>query len=143
MRAHPGDADVVGFDEINHFNRSDDRRVLLRSATIISVDPAVGNLPRGDILVEGTKIVAIAPDLSDAARNADTLLVDASDRVVVPGFQDTHRHCWQGGVRRLLPDVSSVGEYLTLFHDKLARVYTSLSNSETGLLRLRRAHRNE
>lgn len=123
MRAQHGDTGVVGLDEINQFNRSDDRRVLLRSATIISVDPAVGNLAQGDILVEGKKIVAVAPDLSDAARNADTLVVDASDRVIVPGFQDTHRHCWQGGVRRLLPDVSSVGEYLTLFHDKLARVY--------------------
>lgn len=73
MRVDHEDSHVVDLDQITDFNRNPDRRVLFRSATVISVDPAVGNFARGDILVEGNKFVAVAPDLDDAARNAGKL----------------------------------------------------------------------
>jgi N-acyl-D-aspartate/D-glutamate deacylase len=44
---------------------------------------------RADIAVSGDRIVALAPDLSDE----DALqVIDATDRVVSPGFVDTHTH---------------------------------------------------
>jgi N-acyl-D-amino-acid deacylase len=44
---------------------------------------------RADVLVEGERIVRIGPDL--ATRDADQI-VDASGRVVAPGFIDIHSH---------------------------------------------------
>ena len=36
---------------------------LIRGAAIVSVDPGIGNLSRGDILVKDDVIAAIGPDL--------------------------------------------------------------------------------
>lgn len=99
-----------------------DRRVLVRGATIISMDPEVGDLPRGDILIEGSTITAVGPDLSAAARDEQALVVDAEGMIAIPGMHDTHRHSWQTQLRRLLPDCS-LFEYVGLLHGQLAPVY--------------------
>ncbi|MFI6349211.1 amidohydrolase family protein [Streptomyces sp. NPDC050560] len=70
-------------------------RTLLRGGMVVSMDPEVGDLPRGDVLVEGERIAAVAPTV-DAA---DAEVVDASGRIVMPGFVDTHRHTWQTAFR--------------------------------------------
>ena len=38
-------------------------RILVKGGTVITVDPGLGDLPKGDVLVEDGKIVAIGPDL--------------------------------------------------------------------------------
>jgi imidazolonepropionase len=54
----------------------------------------LGILPRADLLVEGDKIAAIAPELPLPA-GAEVL--DAEGRVLMPGFVDCHTHaCWAG-----------------------------------------------
>jgi hypothetical protein len=40
--------------------------ILLKGGTIIGMDPKVGDLVRGDLLIEGTRIAAIAPELAGA-----------------------------------------------------------------------------
>ncbi|MEM8852663.1 MAG: amidohydrolase family protein, partial [Pseudomonadota bacterium] len=46
-----------------------------------------------DILVAGGAIVAIGPDLTDAvARHPGCQTIDASDRLVIPGFINAHYH---------------------------------------------------
>src|SRR3954471_22965806 len=42
------------------------QRSLLQGGTIISMDGRVGDLAKGDVLIEGTKIVAVGPNLSAA-----------------------------------------------------------------------------
>ena len=44
------------------------QRLLLKGGTIISMDPRVGDLTTGDVLIEGTKISALAPNLSAGTR---------------------------------------------------------------------------
>ena len=88
-----------------------DRRVLLRGGTILSMDAAVGDFERGDILIEGSKIAAVAPDLSEAAAAGQAIVVDLEGTIVIPGMHDTHRHCWENQFRRLLPD-ASLGDYV-------------------------------
>src|ERR1700743_2950504 len=39
-------------------------RMVLRGGTIISMDAKVGDLAKGDVLIEGSKIAAIGPDLN-------------------------------------------------------------------------------
>jgi cytosine/adenosine deaminase-related metal-dependent hydrolase len=63
------------------------------------MDPAIGEIAGGDVLVEDGKIVEIGRGLEvgDAER------IDASGMIVMPGFVDTHRHTWQTPVRGILP----------------------------------------
>jgi cytosine/adenosine deaminase-related metal-dependent hydrolase len=64
------------------------------------MDPAVGDLADCDVLIEGGIIAAIGPSL--AADDAE--VIDGTDRIVVPGFIDTHRHLWQTALRNLAAD---------------------------------------
>lgn len=74
------------------------RRYLIRGGSIMSMDPQVGDLVRGDVLVEGKKILAIGPSLS--AGGAD--VIDARGRIVMPGFIDTHHHQFETALRSFL-----------------------------------------
>lgn len=78
------------------------RRTLIKNGWIISMDPAIGDLQRGDLLIEGERIVAIAPTL--AAEDAEQ--IDATGMIVLPGFVDTHRHTWQSCVRHRYADIA-------------------------------------
>jgi cytosine/adenosine deaminase-related metal-dependent hydrolase len=68
------------------------------------MDPAVGDFERADVLVEGDTIAAIGPDLATTSGDG-TVVIDASATIVIPGLVDTHRHMWQGQLRRPIPNV--------------------------------------
>lgn len=97
------------------------RRVLLRGATVLSMDPAVGDLATGDILIEGDRIAAVGPHLGQA--DAGTVEVDLTGRIVIPGLIDTHRHCFYGQLRRVAPDCDGVPAYLAAFGEWLGPLY--------------------
>ena len=82
-------------------------RTLITGGTVVSLDPAVGELERGDVLVEDGVIVAVAGRI-DAP---DAEVIDAADRIVLPGFVDTHRHTWQTAFRGVGADWT-FAEYL-------------------------------
>ncbi len=75
-------------------------KTLLRGGMVVSMDPALGDLPRGDVLIEGGRIAAVAPELDAAGAE----VVDATGKIVLPGFVDTHRHTWQTAFRGLGAD---------------------------------------
>ena len=77
-----------------------DERVLIRGGHVLTMDDALGDLPRGDVLLEGKRIAAVAPRV-DAG---DARVIDAAGHVVVPGFVDTHRHTWQTQMRAICAD---------------------------------------
>ena len=62
-------------------------RILIRTATIVSLDPNVGDLQRGNVGVHGGKIAAISGSI--AAEDAE--IIDPSNQIANPGFVDTHR----------------------------------------------------
>ncbi|MFD4558940.1 amidohydrolase family protein [Streptomyces sp. NPDC058469] len=70
-------------------------KTLLTGGTVVSMDPAVGDLERGDVLIEDGVIVEVAERV-DAP---DAEVIDATDRIVMPGFVDNHRHSWQTAFR--------------------------------------------
>jgi len=78
------------------------RRVLLKGGTVLSLDAKVGDFDTADVLIDGSKIAAVGPNLKDVP--ADALVIDASQSIVMPGFVDTHRHMWEGQLRGVLPD---------------------------------------
>lgn len=101
--------------------RADDprRRVLFTGATVVTMDPELGTLAQGDLLVEGDTIVAVGPGLS--AEGAIT--VDATGTILAPGLVDTHRHAWEAQLRRIMPDVDDLGVYVMSTLAGYATVY--------------------
>ena len=115
-------SDHETLNRLRQASEDDGRRILIRGGTILSMDPDVGDMLRGDILIYGKKIEAIAEDLGEAAGDGQAVVVDAEDMVVIPGFHDTHRHCWQGQFRRLLPG-ADLNEYIEAMHYTFAPKY--------------------
>jgi len=74
------------------------RRVLIRGGVVLTLDPRIGDFANADILIEDGRIREIRPNI-DAA---DAAVVDASRRIVIPGFVDTHHHFYQGILRSIL-----------------------------------------
>lgn len=94
-------------------------RTLIRGATILSLDPKVGDLQRGDILIEGSRIAAVAPSLS--ADGAE--VVAAEGMIALPGFVDSHRHTWQALLRATAADWT-LPQYFAGIRGVMGRLYT-------------------
>jgi cytosine/adenosine deaminase-related metal-dependent hydrolase len=75
------------------------QRVLLKGGVVLTMDPELGDFEKADVLLEGSRIAAVGPNLQ-----ADAAVIDASRMIVTPGFIDTHRHIWQGQLRNILPN---------------------------------------
>jgi cytosine/adenosine deaminase-related metal-dependent hydrolase len=75
-------------------------RILLSGGTVLTMDPEIGTMPEGDVLIEDGEIKAIAPSL----QVEDAEIVDTAGHVVAPGMIDTHRHTWQTQLRALCAD---------------------------------------
>ena len=77
-------------------------RILVQGGVVLSLDPKVGDFEKADVLIEGKKIAAVGPNLAAAARSA--VVVNATDRIVMPGFVDTHHHQYETLLRSILAD---------------------------------------
>ncbi|WP_163264183.1 amidohydrolase family protein [Chelativorans alearense] len=76
------------------------RRLLIKGGHVLSMDPAVGDFASADVLVAGTTIEAVGPNLD--AGGAE--LIDAAGMIVMPGFIDTHHHQFETALRSFLAD---------------------------------------
>ncbi len=93
-------------------------RTLLQNGYVITVDKQLGDFRRADVLIEGTKIAAVGPDLGVT----DAEIIDSSNMIVMPGFIDTHRHLWEGILRNIAPD-ALLANYFPDILGVLAPVY--------------------
>jgi cytosine/adenosine deaminase-related metal-dependent hydrolase len=75
---------------------NDGRPVVLRGGTVLTMDAAGTVLEGGDVLVVGDRIEAVGQALEVPE---DTVEVDATGGIVLPGMVDTHRHMWQTAMR--------------------------------------------
>jgi 5-methylthioadenosine/S-adenosylhomocysteine deaminase len=95
------------------------QRVLLKGGIIISMDPKLGDLAKGDVLIEGRKIAAVGTNL--AATGAQ--MIDAANMILIPGLIDCHRHSWEGQLRRINPNAATLAEYSNATHLSFATHY--------------------
>jgi 5-methylthioadenosine/S-adenosylhomocysteine deaminase len=101
---------------------TDTARTLFKAGTIVTMDANVPNLVTGDVLVEGERIVAVAPNL----RADGAAIIDATGHIVLPGLVDAHHHAWLGVMRRLMPDVDDLFAYIDVVAEQLGAHYRPL-----------------
>ncbi len=80
------------------FGHRDDR-ILLKGGVVLSLDPAVGNFEKADVLIEGKTIKAVAPNIHASAQ-----VIDCTGMIVMPGFINTHHHQYYAPQRAIISD---------------------------------------
>jgi len=94
-------------------------RMLIKGGCVVTMDPQLGELPQGDVLIESGRIAAIAPRL-DAPDGAE--VIDAAGMIVMPGLINGHLHTWQSALRGIAADWT-VARYMQAMHRGLATLY--------------------
>jgi 5-methylthioadenosine/S-adenosylhomocysteine deaminase len=114
----PGAARAQADEELARLQKA--RRILLKGGIVLSLDRKVGDFANGDVLIEDGKIREIRPAI-DAS---DAVSVDAANRIVIPGFIDTHSHSYQGLLRSSLANGLVDPDYNRDVQNKLTPAYT-------------------
>ena len=68
---------------------------------------ALGLIPGGDVAIEDNRIAAVGQELDGSGAR----IVDATGKIVLPGFVDVHNHLWQALIRGCGTSLA-VGEWL-------------------------------
>src|SRR5262249_13656328 len=98
-------------------------RTLIKGGVVLSFDRGIGDFENADVLIEGSRIVAVRPNIS-----ADAAVIDAANTIVLPGFIDTHHHFYQSALRNVLPN------------GVLADYFRDISGAATSLYRVEDAY---
>jgi 5-methylthioadenosine/S-adenosylhomocysteine deaminase len=93
---------------------------LIKGGAVVTMDATVGDFARGDVLIDGQRIVAVAPSLA-APAGAET--IDAAGMIVMPGLVNAHLHTWQSALRGVAADWT-VAHYMQAMHRGLATLFT-------------------
>jgi 5-methylthioadenosine/S-adenosylhomocysteine deaminase len=97
--AAPQDAGNAGL--IERLRNPNGRPILLKDGIILSMDPQVGDFEKGDVLLQGKKIVSVGPKV-EMPKSA--VVVNAAGMIVMPGMIDTHHHQYETILRSILAD---------------------------------------
>src|ERR1700723_528820 len=83
------------------------KELLIKGGHVVTMDPGLGDLPGGDVLVTDGVIIAVGSELKQTSAEAE--VIDAAGRLVIPGMVDTHRHVWQGAIGGFTPQITGAG----------------------------------
>jgi len=82
--------------------------LLVRGATVLTMDPAVPDLAAGDVHVRDGAIVAVAERIDAPSAQ----VIDGAGMIAIPGFVDTHFHLWNALFRVFIrADVPALGYF--------------------------------
>lgn len=81
--------------------------LLVRGGTVLTMDAALGDMERGDVLIEGGRIAAVGAGLQAAGAE----VIDASGMLVIPGLIDSHTHMWQAPIKGLGAALWGMADY--------------------------------
>ena len=82
--------------------------LLIRGATVLTMDPAVPDLEAGSVHIRDGAIVAVAQRIEAP----DAAVIDGRGMIVIPGFIDTHFHMWTSVFRPFVrADVAALGYF--------------------------------
>lgn len=85
------------------------RDLLVRGATVLTMDAGLGDLDGADVLVRDGVIVSVGHGL----RSSGAQTIDARGMIAMPGLVETHWHMWTG-LGRAVTTGSDGGGYLDL-----------------------------
>ena len=85
------------------------RRILIKGGVVLTLDRRIGDFAQADVLIEDRKIREVRPNIAVSAEAA--AVIDAANRIVIPGFIDTHSHSYQGLLRNIMPNGLLVPDY--------------------------------
>jgi len=126
--AIPATASAQGIGtELNRLQGS--RRILLKGGVVLTMDRQLGDFAKADVLIEYGRIREIRPDIAAP----DAFVVDASNRVITPGFIDTHSHSYQGILRNILSNGRVDPDYNRDIIAKITQAYT-VQDAYIGML---------
>ncbi len=83
--------------------------VLFRNAYVMTMDPELGDIANGDVLVKDGKIAGVGKNLVPAGAR----VVDAGNMIVMPGLVETHWHMWNSLLRSMAGDEVCCGYFPT------------------------------
>ncbi|WAO91804.1 Amidohydro-rel domain-containing protein [Fusarium falciforme] len=98
--------------------------ILIKGATIITVNSEEDILENCDILVQGDRIAALGKNLPQP-EGLTGEVIDGMDSIVIPGFVDGHHHMWQQMLRGVATDWSLLDYMISM-----RSVYGSLFTPE-------------
>ena len=113
--------------ELNRLQGS--RRILLKGGVVLTMDRQLGDFAKADVLIEDGRIREIRPDIAAS----DAFVVDALNRVITPGFIDTHSHSYQGILRNILSNGRVDPDYNRDIIAKITPAYT-VQDAYIGML---------
>ena len=91
---------------------------VIRTGYVMTMDPTLGDIPRGDVHVKNGAIVAVGAGL----KSGGAQVIDGRDMIVLPGFVDTHWHMWNTLLRSMAGDTRELGYFPTVA--TLGKVFT-------------------
>jgi 5-methylthioadenosine/S-adenosylhomocysteine deaminase len=97
--ATPQDAGNAGL--LERLRNPNGHPILLKDGIILSMDPQVGDFEKGDVLLQGKKIMSVGTKI-DTPKSA--VVVNAAGMIVMPGMIDTHHHQYEAILRSILAD---------------------------------------
>jgi len=92
--------------------------ILIRNGWVVTMDDTIGELRGGSILIEGSRIAAVAREI-DVPDGCE--VIDAEGMIVIPGLVDTHKHLWQTALRSVVGDLTLVDYFHGVRRNYLSR----------------------
>lgn len=90
-----------------------------KGGAVVTMDPARGVLPKGDVIVRDGRIAAIGPSF---VTPDDAEVIDCEGRILIPGLINAHMHTWQTALRGLAANWTLL-EYFGKVHAGLATLF--------------------
>ncbi len=99
-------------------NRTILPRIRIKGATIVSMDPTLGIIELGDLLVDDGKIIAVGRNVGSWA----VMEIDGRGMIAMPGFVNGHIHLWQTALRGIAADWT-LDHYFGMLIGKVVNLY--------------------
>jgi len=94
-------------------------RKIIKGATLVTMDDALGNFSEADVLIDDALIMAVGRDLPGNGAE----IIDGRGRIVIPGLINAHMHTWQTCLRGVAANWTLL-EYFRQVHAGLATLFT-------------------
>lgn len=105
------------------------KRVLIKCGWLVTLDPQLGEMKGGELLFSGNTIEAVGRNLAVTADE----VIDASDKIVMPGLVNAHMHTWETALRGIGAEWLSA-DYFKHVHSNLATRYKPEDNYLANLI---------